>query len=38
MAPPVTVPRVVYDDREQDKMKPFIAVDMPAEQATRKAE
>ena len=32
------VPRVVYDDREQDKMKPFIAVDMPAEQATRKAD
>jgi transposase len=32
------VPRVVYDHREQDKMKPFIAVDMPAEQSTRKAD
>ncbi len=32
------VPRVVYDHREQDKMKPFMAVDMPAEQATRKAD
>lgn len=32
------VPRVVYDHRERDKMKPFIAVDMPAEQSTRKAD
>ena len=32
------VPRVVYDNREQDKMKPFVAVDMPAEQSTRKAD
>lgn len=32
------VPRVVYDNREQDKMKPFVAIDMPAEQSTRKAD
>lgn len=32
------VPRVVYDHREQDKMRPFVAVDMLAEQATRKAD
>ena len=32
------VPRVVYDSREQDKMRPFVAVDMPAEQSTRKAD
>ena len=25
------VPRAVYDDREHDKMKPFVAVDMPTE-------
>ena len=32
------VPRVVYDHREQDKMKPFVAVDMPTEQSQRKAD
>jgi hypothetical protein len=32
------VPRVVYDSREQDKMRPFFTVDMPAEQSTRKAD
>jgi len=32
------VPRLVYDHREQDKMKPFVAIDMPAEQSTRQAD
>lgn len=32
------VPRVVYDSREQDKMQPLVAVDMPAEQFTRKVD
>jgi hypothetical protein len=32
------VPRVVYDNRERDKMKSFIAVDMPSQRSQRKAD